>query len=319
MWVANPYCNNGNSPIHVRSPEGIWKHYGSNETETSLSHTPISIGFDSFGRIWVSSFQASGINVGLPNGGISMLDFIGEPFNPNSFLWNQIFTNGTVWSISFGNSNRLYYLTPSGLNYYDLKNGLNPVAGENLYPYFPNISFGSGSKINTDFQGNIWVGSSSMGVYVLQENTSYWPDINGLNESNSYLLSNEIRDIEFDHKRNLVYISTSKGVSVFKIPFGVPKRNYDNVKIFPSPYYLPSNYPLVIDGLLYESRLKVITLDGKVIRKVDSNGIQNDGQQIHWDGKDDKGNTVDTGVYLLMIFNENGEGRIDKITVINES
>ena len=23
MWVANPYCNNGNSPIHVRSPEGL--------------------------------------------------------------------------------------------------------------------------------------------------------------------------------------------------------------------------------------------------------------------------------------------------------
>ena len=136
MWVANPYCNNGNSPIHVRSPGGIWKHYGSNETETSLSHTPISIDFDSFGRTWVSSFQASGINVGLPNGGIAMLDFIGDPYNPNSFSWSQIFTNGTVWSISFGNNNRLYYLTPSGLNYYDLKIGSYPVAGENIYPFF---------------------------------------------------------------------------------------------------------------------------------------------------------------------------------------
>ena len=114
---------------------------------------------------------------------------------------NQIFANGTVWSISLGKNDRLYYLTPSGLNYYDLKIGSYPVAGENLYPYFPNISFGSGSKINTDFQGNIWVGSSSKGVYVLQENTSYWPDINGLKKSNSYLLSNEIRDIEFDHQR----------------------------------------------------------------------------------------------------------------------
>ena len=54
--VANPYCNNGNSPIHVKSPDGQWRHYGSEETETSLSHTPISISFDSFGRTWVSSF-----------------------------------------------------------------------------------------------------------------------------------------------------------------------------------------------------------------------------------------------------------------------
>ena len=75
MWVANPYCNNGNSPIHVRSPDGRWKHYASNETGISLSHTPISIDFDSFGRTWVSSFQAAGINVGLLNGGISNAQF----------------------------------------------------------------------------------------------------------------------------------------------------------------------------------------------------------------------------------------------------
>ena len=319
MWVANPYCNNGNSPIHVRSPDGMWKHYASNETGISLSHTPISIDFDSFGRTWVSSFQAAGINVGLPNGGISMLNFIGEPFNPHSFSWNQVFTNGTVWSISLGNDDRLYYLTPSGLNYYDLKIGSYPVDGENLYPYFPNISFGSGSKINTDFQGNIWVGSNSMGVYVLQENTSYWPNINGLKKSNSYLLSNEIRDIEFDHHRNLVYISTSKGVSVLKIPYGVPKSNYDNVKIFPSPYYLPSNHSMVIEGLIYESNLKVITLDGKVLRNIISNGLQNDGQQLKWDGKDDRGNYVETGVYLLMIYSNGGDSTIEKITVINKS
>ena len=175
------------------------------------------------------------------------------------------------------------------------------------------------SKINTDFQGNIWVGSSSMGIYVLQENTSYWPDINGLNESNSYLLSNEIRDIEFDHHRNLVYISTSKGVSVLKIPYGVPKSDYDNVKIFPSPYYLPSNYSMVIEGLVYESNLKVITLDGKVLRNIVSNGLQNDGQQLKWDGRDSEGNYVATGVYLLMIYHQDGKNTIEKITVINKS
>ena len=36
LWVANPYCTNGNSPIHVRSSDGIWKHYVSNETEIVL-------------------------------------------------------------------------------------------------------------------------------------------------------------------------------------------------------------------------------------------------------------------------------------------
>ena len=75
LWVANPYCTNGNSPIHVRSPDGIWKHFGSNETETSLSYTPISIVFDNFNRTWVSSFQATSINIGLPNGRITKTSF----------------------------------------------------------------------------------------------------------------------------------------------------------------------------------------------------------------------------------------------------
>ena len=96
----------------------------------------------------------------------------------------------------------MYYLTPSGLNYYDLKPGSNPVASENLYPYFPNISFGTGSKINIDFQGNVWATSSSQGVYVLEENTSYWPNLEGFNSLNSDLLSDEIGDNDFVNKRN---------------------------------------------------------------------------------------------------------------------
>ena len=319
LWVANPFCTNGNSPIHVRSPNGIWKHFGSNETETSLSYTPISIAFDNYNRAWVSSFQAADINIGRPNGGIAVLSFSGDPFNPNSFFWNQINLNGTVWSLGIGNNDRLYYLTPSGLNYYDLKPGSNPVLSENLYPYFPNISFGSGSKINIDFQGNIWASSSSQGVYVLQENTSYWPNLEGFNRLNSDLLSGEIRDIDFDHKRNLAYIATSNGVSVLKIPFGTPKNDFKNVKIFPSPYYVPSNNPMIIDGIIYESSFKVMTLNGRVIRDITSGGVSEDGQQLKWDGRDSEGNYVATGVYLLMIYHQDGKNTIEKITVINKS
>ena len=319
LWVANPYCTNGNSPIHVRSPDGIWKHFGSNDTETSISYTPISIVFDNYNRTWVSSFQAADINIGLPNGGIAVLTYSGDPYAPNSVFWNQINLNGTVWSLGIGDNDRLYYLTPSGLNYYDLKSGSNPVLSENLYPYFPNISFGTGSKINIDSQGNIWASSSTQGVFVLQENTSYWPNLEGFNRSNSDLLSNEIRDIDFDYKRNLAYIATKNGVSVLKIPFGTPKKDFGDLKIFPSPYYLPSNNPMIIDGIIYESSFKVMTLNGRVIREITSEGIAIDGQQLKWDGRDSRGNYVATGVYLLMIYNQSGKSTIEKITVINNS
>ena len=55
LWIVNPYCINGNNPIHVRSPNGEWKHFGSSETSNKISQSPSSIVFDNWGRQWVSS------------------------------------------------------------------------------------------------------------------------------------------------------------------------------------------------------------------------------------------------------------------------
>jgi len=318
LWIVNPYCINGNNPIHIRSLDGIWKHYGSSETTTRISQSPSSIAFDSWSRVWVSAFQAEEANLGIyPNGGISMLTFEGEPYNPTDFFWDIIKYDGTVWSIAMGLNNRLYYLTPSGLNYYDLENSLYPIIRENSYSYFPNISFGVGSGIAVDKQGNIWTFSPTQGIHILLENTTYWPDINGFRKSNSPLLSDEVRDIAFDEKNNLAYIATNNGVNILKIPFGIPKLNYDGIKIFPSPFYIPSNKPMKVDGLVYESSMMVMTLDGKVIRHIQSQGINNDGDQLSWDGRDKDGYYVSSGVYLLMIYGIDGSHVADKITVIN--
>ena len=96
------------------------------------------------------------------------------PFNHQVFFWESILYNKTIWSIGFSN-NRLYYLTTTGLNYFDINNGQNPIVGENLYSYFPNISFGGGSKVKIDKQGNVWTSSTTQGIHVLLENTTYWP------------------------------------------------------------------------------------------------------------------------------------------------
>ena len=319
MWVANPYCINGNEPIHVRSVNGVWKHFGSSETSTRISQSPISIEFDYWDRVWVSSFQAEEANLGIyPNGGISLLDYNGLPYNPTLFNWNVIKYDETVWSLGMGLNNRLYYLTPSGLKYFDLKSGNSPVLRENQYPFYPNISFGSGSGIKVDPQGNVWTYSASQGIHVLLENTSYWPDINGLRKNNSLLLSDEIRDIDFDSKNNLAYIATSQGISILRIPFGEEVNNNNNLKVFPSPFHIPSDNLMRVDGLLFNSSMMVMTLDGKVIKNIKARGLSIDGDQLAWDGRDEAGDYVSSGVYLLSIYGKDGSNRITKITVIKK-
>ena len=318
MWLANPYCINGNEPIHVKSKEGIWKHYGSNETSTKISQSPVSIAFDNWDRVWFSAFQAEEANLGIyPNGGIFMLNYEGNSYNPSNFDWSKIQERGTVWSLAIGKENRLYYLTPNGLNYFDLNENNNPIINENNYPYFPNVSFGQGAELKVDSHSNIWAHSPSQGVHILLENTTYWPDINGLRTFNSPLLSDEITDIAFDPNKNIAYIATSKGINTLRIPFGVNKKDLSNVILFPSPFFIPSEIPLKIDGLPYNCDMMVMTLDGKVIKKVVNQGISINGDQLLWDGRDENGHYVSSGVYLIALYSSNGNNIMEKITVIN--
>tara|TARA_B100001250_G_scaffold365807_1_gene346756 strand:- start:85 stop:615 length:531 start_codon:yes stop_codon:yes gene_type:complete len=175
-----------------------------------------------------------------------------------------------------------------------------------------------GSDIKIDSQGNIWTISSTQGVHVLLDNTTYWPDINGLREENSPLLSDEVYDLDFDYERKLAYIATSKGVSILRIPFGDSYNNYNNIKIFPSPFVIPDNEKMIVDGLMYNSFMKIMTLDGLVIRDIYSRGLSVDGDQLSWDGKDNNGQFVSSGVYLLSIMDNSGNNIFSKITVINK-
>ena len=103
-----------------------------------------------------------------------------------------------------------------------------------------------------------------------------------------------------------------------RIPFGNPKSNYSSVKIFPSPFHIPSLKPMIVDGLMFESSMFIMTLDGKVIKKIPSRGLDIDGDQLFWDGKDSNGEYVSSGVYLIMIYGEDGSRHEEKITVINK-
>tara|TARA_B100000614_G_C14261427_1_gene375251 strand:- start:123 stop:587 length:465 start_codon:yes stop_codon:yes gene_type:complete len=152
---------------------------------------------------------------------------------------------------------------------------------------------------------------------VLLENTTYWPTINGLRQSNSPLLSDEVYDIDFDEERKLVYMATSKGISVLKIPFGESYDGYSKLKIFPSPFRPDKHEYMIVDGLPFNSSVKVMTLDGLVIRNIKSNGLSIDGDQIKWDGKNNNGEYAASGVYLISIVGSNGENTFEKITVIN--
>ena len=107
-------------------------------------------------------------------------------------------------------------------------------------------------------------------------------------------------------------------MSILRIPFGDSYSDYNDLKIFPSPFLIPEHEKMIVDGLMYNSSMKIMTLDGLVIRDINSSGISVDGDQLVWDGKNNNGEFVASGVYLLAITNNSGKNTFSKITVIKK-
>ncbi len=319
LWIADTYATTNFEPLKVLTPDNVWGAYNVTGSGGALSLTPNSIDLDSWGRIWIGSFE-DGNNVGgASNGGIAMLDYTGNPVIPDETEWTNVnaisdASTNSVWSLGVNSNDVLYVLTPKGLNGLTLQySNSNPVAFYG-FTYFPNISFSIGSKLRIDHRDNIWVTSPTQGVYVLTSSASYWPDINGLTAENSYLLSNNINSVAFDGK-GLAYIATDKGISVLKIPFAKVNTSYSNLDIFPSPYRVPTVTPLTIDGLMDESSCKIMTLTGRVLKTIESRPNV-EGYQAFWDGRDEAGDWVSTGVYLISVYDKKGASSFSKIAVI---
>jgi len=225
--------------------------------------------------------------------------------------------NNTIWSIVQNSENNFWILTSKGVQQISFNNDFTEISPF-YYTYFSGVAFGEGSKMISDAKNNLWISSINKGLYVLLENGVPWPDWYGFRKGNSMLLSDDVTSVAIDDKRGIAYISTSKGINSLKIPFAESKNNYSGIKIFPSPYIIPSQLSMVIDGLMDESSLKIITLSGNIIKNIDYISENNNGYQAFWDGKDNNGEYVSSGIYLIVMYTKDGKSTVEKVAVIRE-
>ena len=73
--------------------------------------------------------------------------------------------------------------------------------------------------------------------------------------------------------------------------------------------------PMVIDRLPLNSTIQIMTLNGAKVKTINKN--ETNGYQAMWNGMNDKGVYVGSGVYLVLIINrEHNTSSIEKIAVI---
>jgi hypothetical protein len=166
------------------------------------------------------------------------------------------------------------------------------------------------SDIEIDGGNRKWIATNNTGIFLLS------PDgqeiIETFNTSNSPLISNSIIDLEFDQKTGELYITTDVGLIVYRTDSSYPETNYDDVKVFPNPVHPYYTGPITIQGIKYNSDVKITDASGNVVFQTSSNG----GTAV-WNGKNPSGIDVTSGVYSIWTTPIDGKGhKVGKVVVI---
>lgn len=145
-----------------------------------------------------------------------------------------------------------------------------------------------------------WVGTNQ-GLILLNSDGSRL--LSAFDTKNSPLLSDKIVSITIDDRTGKVFVGTEAGLSVFETPAIRPAESFDEIFAFPNPFILTgSSQLLTIDGLVRDSDIKILSASGKLVAEFSSPG----GRVGYWDGRDDSGNLVNSGIYLIIAFDKDG-------------
>jgi hypothetical protein len=141
-----------------------------------------------------------------------------------------------------------------------------------------------------------WVGTKN-GVWLISPEGD--KIISRFTEDNSFLLDNDVKKIAIDGKTGEVFFSTAKGICSFVGTATQADVENNHVLVFPNP--VPPGYTgtIGIRGLVDNAVVKITELDGRLVYQTRSLG-----GQATWNGKNYKGGTVSTGVYLVLVSDD---------------
>ncbi len=155
-------------------------------------------------------------------------------------------------------------------------------------------------SICVDALNNKWLGTLSSGVlYVSPDGSTI---LRQFNTSNSPLTDNKVTSIAADPKNGKVYFGTQKGLSSYQTVAIEPLTECDKITVGPSPFLIPNDKLLRIDGLVEGSSIKILTISGILVAEFETPG----GRVANWDGKDLNGNYVSSGIYIIVGYNKDG-------------
>ncbi len=160
---------------------------------------------------------------------------------------------------------------------------------------------------------NKWVGTNQGLLLVNSDGSSL---LATYDSKNSALLSDQIRSLAIDPNSGRVYVGTDEGLTSFDTPAVKPVESFSELFVYPNPFVIKDGTnKMTIDGLIKDTDIKILNIEGKLIKEFSSPG----GRIASWDGKDENGILVGSGIYLVVAFDKEGNNVITgKVAVLHK-
>ena len=163
-----------------------------------------------------------------------------------------------------------------------------------------------------DGGGRKWFGTKANGVYLISADNM--TQVKHITSSNSPLLSDNILSIAINNTTGEVFFGTDKGLCSYMSDATTPsdRPSGDNTYAYPNPVKPGYTGPITIVGLSMNADVKIVTTNGVLVAA----GISNGGSFV-WNGKDQFGKPVASGVYMVESADEDGNnGVVCKVAIV---
>ena len=168
------------------------------------------------------------------------------------------------------------------------------------------------SCIAIDGSNRKWFGTNGNGIYVISNDCL--TQIYHFTTNNSNLLSNNIEAIAINEQTGEVFAGTDKGLCSYMSDASSPNNEMtkDNVWAYPNPVKPDYTGLITITGLSFDADIKIVTTNGILVNQGRSNG-----GTYTWNGKDQKGKKVASGIYMVETATSDGsKGIVCKIAIV---
>ena len=236
-----------------------------------------------------------------------------------------------VRTIAIDASNRVWIGTNLGMVVYNNASGVFDDSTPNGYPVVINgdeNGFGErllgDQKINSiviDGAENKWFGTDNGGV--IYTNPNGQKTLANFSMKNSPLPSDKIKKIAVDRSLGKVYFATDKGMVAYNsnvAPFGDVLAA---VYAYPNPALI-NHQTITIDGrkgthLPKGTNVKILDVAGNLVYETNVlEGQELQGGKVVWNKKNLAGNPVASGIYIVLLSNEDAlETAFTKIAIVN--